>query len=321
MSIMMQEILSQKELLKVTYQSNVSLIKKLANVIKKSKIEHFEILARGSSRNAGELFKYLLETNSTYRVSFVYPSTITKYQGKLNDHTIYIAISQGGRGEDLRIVLKRAKHSIAITNEENSPLNKVSKHNLYLKVNKEKSMAATKTFTAETLLLAMLASELTNKNIKTYQSVNNLISLVKQTEINSLAKKLKSVKNLYIITRGKLLGVAKELACKLQETCFINANAYASSDFMHGPLALIDKSSHVLFLIPNDETKNDVINLMSLVKKEHAHVYTIGNYKTNKDVYPFVVTFAIQLLSATLSKELKLNPDKSRNINKYTKTI
>ena len=234
---MMQEILSQKELLKITYQSNVSLIKKIANKIKKSKIEHFEILARGSSRNAGELFKYLLESNSNYRVSFVYPSTVTKYQSKLNDHTIYLAISQGGRGEDLRIVLKHAKHSIAITNEENTPLNKVAKHNLYLKVNKEKSMAATKTFTAEMLVLAMLASELTNQNIKAYQNVNSLISLVKQSEINALAKKLKGVKNLYIITRGKLLGAAKELVCKLQETCFINANAYASGPCIKSLLA------------------------------------------------------------------------------------
>ena len=211
--------------------------------------------------------------------------------------------------------------TIAITNNENTPLNKVANYNLYLKVKEEKALAATKTFTAEMLLLAMLATSLMNDNVKQYAQVNKLIDLVKQKEIDALAKKLQKVKNMYVISRGKLFGIAKETCCKLQETCFVNATAYASSDFMHGPLALIDKDSYVLFLMPNDEAKSDVTKLMKLIKDNHAHTYCLGGYKVNQTVYPFVMTYAIQLLAATLAKLLKLNPDKSRNLKKYTKTI
>lgn len=337
MSIMLDEILSQKDVLKNTFNINKKEIKKIVKIIKQSKLTHIEIVARGSSRNACELFKYELESNSNYRVSFVYPSTITKYNGTLNKQTIYIGVSQGGKGEDLRIVMTEANKAgaltIAITNEENSPLNKVCKHNLYLKVNKENSMAATKTFTSEMLVLQLLYLGLTNKDLNIYKDVNKLIDKIDQKKIRNFAHKIKDMKNLFVLTRGKLLGIGKEICCKLQETCFINANCFASSDFMHGPFALVDSNFNSLILLPNDATKKDVLELVTKINKNNGHTFVITSDKKIKlknkllipnvknELYPFIMTFVIQLLSANISKLLKRDPDKSRNLDKYTKTI
>lgn len=338
MSIMLDEIKSQKEVLIDTYIKNLDKVIELAEIIKKSNKTHIEIVARGSSRNATDLFKYELESNTSYRVSYVYPSTITKYNGSLNKDSIYIAVSQGGRGEDLRICMRKAKEihalTIAVTNEENTPLNDIADHSLYLKVNKELSMAATKTFTSEMLVLEMLAFALQGKDLNKLKTVNSLIdSLIENEEkIVEFASSLKDIKNLFVITRGKLLGVGKEICCKLQETCFINANCFASSDFMHGPLALVDKTFNVLFLVPNDDTNDDVINLLNKVKENNGNIYAISKDNiddinllkidnVDEDLYVFLMTYAIQLVSAHLSQILGRDPDKSRNLDKYTKTI
>ena len=333
---MLEEILSQKKCLKNTFSSNVKEIEKLKKIIKKKNLKHFEIIARGSSRNATEIFKYELESKSDFRVSYVYPSTVTKYKGKLNPSSIYLAVSQGGKGEDLKLVLEAAKKSgaytVAITNEENSPLSKIADFNLYLKVGKENSMAATKTFTSEMLVLEMLALALSNEDYSSLEKITELFLPIKNKEILSFVDALKKPKNLFVLTRGKLLGVGKEVCCKLQETCFKNANCFASSDFMHGPFALVDKTFIGLFLVPNDDTKDDVLNLIKKVNENNGKTLVISSEKvqcfkqlkiknTDNILYPFLMTFIIQLLSANLSKCLKIDADKSRNLNKYTKTI
>jgi len=324
MSIMKDEILSQKELLINTYIYNSENIKTISNRIKSSSIKHIEIVARGSSRNACYSFKYILESKSDYRVSFIYPSTVTKYKGTLNKDTIYIAVSQGGKGEDVRMIIEEANkigaYTIGITNDEGTPLNNVCKDNLYLKVNKENAMAATKSFTSEMVLMEMLASELSNIDYKYLENIGSLIDSIDYKLIDKYAEDISKTKTLYVISRGYSLGVAMEACCKLQETCFINAFPFASSDFMHGPLALVDENFNTLMLIPNDETKDDVLELSKLITKNNGTTFIVSN-ELDSNLKRFYDVFFIQLLSEKITTILNTNPDTSRNLNKYTKTI
>ncbi len=327
MSIMKKEIYSQEILLNYTFNENLDKVKLLSNMIKELKINHIEIVARGSSRNATTSFKYILESNSNIRVSFVYPSTITKYNGSLSKDTLYIAVSQGGQGADLRIVMSKAKEigakTIAITNDENTPLNEICVYSLYLKVNKEHAMAATKSFTSEVLVLDMLAYSILDKDLSIFNNLGSLIKNIDMNKLDDLASSISKIKNLFVITRGELLGVAQETCCKLQETCFINANSFASSDFMHGPFALVDDSFHMLVIEPVDEVKDDVNELINKVNLNNGHIYSIKNCIKNIDVstYKYSCIFTIQLLSCLITEKLGTNPDLSRNLNKYTKTI
>lgn len=333
MSIMKDEILSCVEKLKECYEYNYNRVIDLANLLKDNNVKHIEIVARGSSKNACEYFKYLLESSTDIRVSFVYPSTITKYNGTLNNNTCYFAVSQGGRGEDLRMVIEKANEcgclTIALTNDENTPLNKVSQHNLYMKVDKEYSLAATKTYSAECLVLGMLANALANKNIDEFKEVYKVFKYVNEDEVEKTAAKLMKIKNLFVLSRGLLLANGKEMCCKFQETCFINANFFAVSDFMHGPFALVDKSFNGLVFVPNDKTREDVINMIDKIKKNNGNLIIVGNYKDAdikiKDLdnvnYVFAITYALQLLACFTSEMLGNDPDTSRNLAKYTNTI
>lgn len=336
MSKMLEEIISQKDCLLNTISKNKQKVFELAKIIKQSKKKYFEILARGSSRNASLLFKYELESSSDYRVSFIYPSTISKYNGNINPDSIILAVSQGGRGEDIKIVLQNAKKNgafcIAITNEKDSPIAKIADFTLFLNVGKELAMAATKSFTSEMLVLQMLSNALIGKKNDYLSNITCFIDQIQINELKKFIQPLKSISNLYVLTRGKLFAIGQEMTCKLQETCFINSHTYATSDFMHGPLALVDSDFISLILIPNDETKEDVILLNNKILENGGKTYIISNTKINatklflipnieKEQYVYYVLFVCQFIACYLADLRQCNPDKSRNLDKYTKTI
>lgn len=341
MSIMQQEIISQQNVLENCYTNNIEMVEKLAKYITDNSITNIEIVARGSSNNACVYFKYLCEIFTPIRVNFVNPSTITLFNGNLNcDNTILLAVSQGGRGEDLQIVVNNAKkngvYTVSITNDHSSPLSQKTDLSLCMQVGLEQSMAATKTFCAEMLILGMLAHQLHNGSTKALAGISNTVKEVlncKQS-IANYSQKLANVNNLFVLSRGYCLAVAKEACCKLQETCFVNANAFATSDFMHGPFALIEQSSKVLVLAPSDETLPSTKDMLNKLSQQKANIYLLSSDKqlckqydglyvptVDKDTMTFSFAVAVQLLACQLSTLKGVDPDTSRNLNKYTVTI
>ena len=179
MNHMHREILSAPELLEGTICENIQRVEALAKALKEKAYPTVHIAARGSSANAGLYFAYACEILAGLPVHMLMPSVLTVYDGQLCfGDGLLLAITQGGRGSDIRFLMEAAKaqgcHTAAICNEEDSPIAREADTLLPMKLGIEQAMAATKTFTAELLLGSMLALALAVALTKEFKLANFL---------------------------------------------------------------------------------------------------------------------------------------------------
>ncbi|MGI8639284.1 MAG: SIS domain-containing protein, partial [Pyrinomonadaceae bacterium] len=170
MSLMIQEILEQPEVLERTIRAESGKFKKLGTFLRGKDIDLIVLVARGSSDNAALLGRYLLEITTGIPVSMSAPSVFTLYKAELKlNRALVIGVSQSGEGADINQVLKGAKKSgaftLGITNEAASSMAKIVDETLLIHAGREKSVAATKTYTGQMLHFYMLASVLADEKI------------------------------------------------------------------------------------------------------------------------------------------------------------
>ena len=168
MNHMHREILSAPDLLEKTIRENAPRVEALAKELREKASPTVHIAARGSSANAGLYFAYACEILAGLPVHMLMPSVLTVYEGRLRfGDDLLLAITQGGRGSDIRFLMDAAKaqgcRTAAICNEEDSPIAREADMLLPMCLGIEQAMAATKTFTAELLLGGMLALALAGK--------------------------------------------------------------------------------------------------------------------------------------------------------------
>ncbi len=329
--------------------ANTETMKELVKVVKGSKITNFITAARGSSNNAVTYFKYLLEVMSNYTVGLSAPSIVTLYRGKINyANSIILGCSQSGLAEDVLEVIRKGNDqgaiTVAVTNNLDSPIAKEAKYHLYINANEEKSFVATKTFNGELYLLLWLAAELSgNKDDNFYLKHLKLDLEQVVPEIDALTDKyvdmFDGVKSAYVLSRGLTYPIALEASLKLQEICYINASGFAGSEFVHGPLAAVDKKTPVIvFCAKNtgDEEiqsiiRADQIRCVEKVLSLNAPVLVVTNDSMITDRYArcnyaflnfnlpeefAIFAFAIfsQMLACKISCKLGINPDEPRAI-------
>src|SRR4030095_8239705 len=180
MSLMLQEIAEQPAVLERTIKEERAKISALAQILRDRDIDLIVLVARGSSDNAALFGRYLLEITTGIPVSLSAPSVHTLYGAKLRlQHALVIGISQSGEGEDINLVIENARacgaHTVGITNEPASSMTRIVDETLVMHGGRERSVAATKTFTGQMMLLYMLAAELSNrKPALSYESIPDL---------------------------------------------------------------------------------------------------------------------------------------------------
>ena len=162
---MLQEIAQQPEALERTINAERAKIAKLGDFIQTRDIDLIVLVARGSSDNAALFGRYLLEITTGIPVSLSAPSVHTIYNAPLNlKHALVIGVSQSGEGEDINQVLTHARDcgacTVGITNEPASAMVKLVDETLFMHGGRERSVAATKTFTGQMILFYMLAAKL-----------------------------------------------------------------------------------------------------------------------------------------------------------------
>ncbi len=341
MYFMEKEIREEPQKLLEAYRMNLEKIEYIASEFKLRNIRHVVLAARGSSDHAGVYFKYLMEILVGIPVSLSAPSVITAYHGQLDlSDTMTIGISQSGQAEDVMAVVSRAKAmnalTVSVTNDPGSPLAKMAKYHLDQCAGKEKSVAATKTFTAEMYLLALLVERI-SQNKKLKEELDDLPRLMDETmsldsKITTMAKSFKTIGSCFVIGRGLNDAIALEIALKLQETSYIQAFGYATSDFCHGPFALVEEGSVALLLAPEDETFPDSENITKRLYKAGAMIVALTDDegldvkdkivlpKSGEYVKPFLFTMAGQLLALRVSEAKGIDPDHPRNLKKITIT-
>lgn len=341
---MEKEILEQSSVLKSCIEYNLPTFEALAKAVKKKKITNVVIAARGSSNNASNYFKYCFESLAGLPVSLAAPGINTIYNAKLDlSHSLVIGVSQSGAAADAMAVLENAKAcgaiTVSVTNTLESKMANMTDFHLYCNAGKELSVAATKTLTAQLMILGYFAAyyaknEQVQKELT--QVADNLQKIFDlKPQIQELAQKYKDLNSLIVLARGTNYPIAQETALKIQETTYINARSYAASDFHHGPFAIVDQNYTVLLIAPAGNSQKDMQEMKEKLLPTGAKILVFTNKKELAEgaadsivydiegsdyVTPFYNVVIAQLWALNISLARGLNPDAPRGLQKITIT-
>ncbi|MEF9988900.1 MAG: SIS domain-containing protein [Christensenellaceae bacterium] len=340
---MYDEIMQQPKVLAGIAQKNQSVIQEILGEIKKSDLKQVVIAARGTSDHCGIYIKYLIEMLIGIPVALSASSVNTLYGAKITYRdALVIGISQSGMAEDVLAVMQDAKEdgvmTIAVTNNQESPIAKLAKYSLDCAAGLETSVAATKTFTAEMFCLADLVAQWSN-NAEFIQALKDLpTGIGKETQkisaVMNLAKEYTFMPSCIVLGRGLMYPIALEAALKMMETTYTNARGFAISDFQHGPLALVSDNTPLFIYCADDESKDDVLAAVKRYTELGAYIIMMTNNvdnakdadkvflveKSSKYTAPFHFAVMAQMFACGLAQAKRRTPDAPRNIKKITIT-
>src|SRR5689334_12663318 len=175
MSLMLAEIAEQPATLERTIAEERGKLAKLGTSLKARDTKLIVLVARGSSDNAALYGRYLLEVTTGIPVSLCAPSIYTLYNAKMRlNHAAVVGVSQSGEGSDINQVLEDARScgafTLGITNEASSSMSKVVDETLLIHAGRERSVAATKTYTGQMMHFVLLANAIGDKRLS-YASI------------------------------------------------------------------------------------------------------------------------------------------------------
>jgi glucosamine--fructose-6-phosphate aminotransferase (isomerizing) len=344
MSLMLQEIGEQPAALTRTISEERAKILRLGDALKQREIDLIVLVARGSSDNAALFGRYLLEITTGIPVSLSAPSVHTIYHARLDlKHALVVGVSQSGEGEDINRVLENAREcgafTIGITNEPASSMVKLVDETLLMHGGRERSVAATKTFTGQILLFYMLASALAKDGRAIdYQAIPDLAAraLEQKPAIVELVQRYVFMENCVVVGRGLAYANAYEFALKLMETCYVVAERFSSADFLHGPVAMIERHFPVIIFAPPGAMLAGTRDLIGRLEELRADTLAItGDIDTatkctrsiimpreiDEFLAPIPYIIPAQLFAALLAEAKGLDPDKPRSLSKVTRTL
>ena len=341
-TLMQQEIFSEPEMIKRTIASCRPVAAEIAEAFKTKGITKVVTLARGTSDNAATVFSFVFPLTAGINVGRFHPSVYTVYDKKVDmSDTCMIIVSQSGMSKDTVDVFNKAKAAgamvVAVTDNAQSPVAKGSDYHLFIDVEEEKSVAATKTYLGEVVALLILAEAFGANITDGIDSVCGKIAdiLGKNDEIAEVAKAIKDRKSNIILSRGTMLGTGDECALKLTECCYMFNRSFSTANFMHGPFSLIDEDAHVIMLAPSGVFTKEYTELarriVSLGGKLTAfsdipEVLEVANNKIvmpkeDDIIAPVTYGVAVSLLALNVGLAKGLSVDTPRNLNKVTVTL
>jgi len=344
MTQMWKEILEQPVALERCAEKNLLLIKEIVKHLKERGINQVVIAARGTSDHVAVYGKYVIELLLGIPVSLSASSIFTIYNGKLDFRSsLVIGVSQSGKAADVLEVLRCAKSNggmtVGITNNAESEIAQESEFFLNCEAGLEKSVAATKTFTTQMFLLASLAAEWSG-NSEVIEELIQLPGKISQvfevsSVIESKVERYCFMKECFVLARGINYAVSLEAALKIQETTYVRAKAFATSDFQHGPIAMIEHDIPVIIFAPDGPSLKDVASMIERLRSEQIEIIVISNRKdildlgttafsipetSNDIISPFFNAIIAQMFACKLALAKGMNPDSPRGLKKVTIT-
>src|SRR4030095_13857441 len=228
MSLIFQEIAEQPAVLARALEGEAPKVAPLSRFLATRDIRLIVLVARGSSDNAALFGRYLLEITSRIPVSLAAPSVHTLYHAKLNlRNALVVGVSQSGEGTDINLVLENARKAggftLGITNESRSAMDQLVDEVLLIRAGKERSVAATKTYTGQLLMFHLLAAALQqSKGREKLQQLPELASRCLELEpvIQKLVERYRFINHCLVVGRGLIYANVYELAIQLSEHCY-----------------------------------------------------------------------------------------------------
>ncbi len=333
---MIKEIHEQPNVIRNIAENYSSQVEKLVKDIQKAKGTFF--IGAGTAYHAGLAGTYLFSKIAKKHVNTAVASEFNYLEDFLTKDSLIIALSQSGETIDVVEPLNRAKKKgskiFAITNTLGSTIYRMANYNMLLGAGPEKAVASTKAYIAKVSIILMLAYSLIGKAndaknilLKTADEIQRLLAKKTVDEIKKIAKILSHAKNIYVIGRGVSYPTALEGALKIKEVSYVPTEGLAGGELKHGTIALISHGTPCIVFAPNDETYESIISNAIEIKSRGGIIVGISPKKAEvfdhfvevKDLdsgsYIAQVVVA-QLTSYYMAVDLKLDPDKPRNLAK-----
>jgi glucosamine--fructose-6-phosphate aminotransferase (isomerizing) len=343
---MLDEIHEQPAALERTLKAEWKAIEELRSLLERQRPNLIMLAARGTSDNAAQFGRYVLEITTGIPVTLAAPSIFTLYRAPFRfDGVLVIAISQSGESTDTNLVLERAREqgarTIGITNEASSTLARIAEHTFLVHAGREKSVAATKTYTGQLLMLYMLAYALGARIA--FDDLARLPdwacqALKLQPDIARRAERYRFMDHALVVGRGLNYSNAFEFALKLMETCYVVAERFSSADLLHGPIAMVEASFPAFLFTPSGVTWPGMREMLEKLNHLQAETLVITDQNNPEalalnqravvvpamleEIYtPIPYIIPAQLFAACLANQKGLDPDKPRTLSKVTRTM
>ncbi len=281
------EIFEQPQVIGQMIATQRAQFEALAEQIHQRNPNYVFIAARGTSDNAARYANYLWGAYNHLALALATPSLFTFYQRPptLRD-ALVIGISQSGQSPDIVAVLEEGKKqgclTLALTNAPQSPLAGIADAVIDLQAGAEKAVAATKTYTAELMAVAMLSVALDPSPerwaalARVPEWAHQVLSL--NEKIAAWAQRYTFMRQCVVLGRGYNYATAFEWSLKLKELTYTIAEPYSSADFLHGPIAMVDRGFPVLAVVPQGMVFENMLELLQTLKNTHqAELVVISN--------------------------------------------
>lgn len=314
------------------------------------KVEHIQIVACGTSYNAGQVARYWFESLAGVSCDVEIASEFRYRKFVTRPNSLLITLSQSGETADTLAALRLAKEkgymsALTICNVAGSSLVRESDLAFMTRAGVEVGVASTKAFTTQLIALLMLVTALgkvkgnisdekEREIIKAMESLPSEIekALAFDKDIEALAEDFAEKHNALFLGRGEFYPIAVEASLKLKEISYIHAEAYAAGELKHGPLALIDADMPVIVVAPNNELLEKVKSNIEEVRARGGQLYVFADKeagftpsegmkiitmpKVSEIVAPIFYTIPMQLLSYHVALIKGTDVDQPRNLAK-----
>jgi len=306
------------------------------------------ICAYGTSWHAAMIGEYLIEEFARIPVEVDYASEFRYRNPIVSVDDVVIVISQSGETADTLAALRAAKEKgalvMGICNVVGSTIARETLCGMYTHAGPEVGVASTKAFTAQVIMLYMLALALSKGRTISHDEIAlNLRELSRlpekatrilelDSQIKGIAERFKDARNALYLGRGYNFPVALEGALKLKEISYIHAEGYPAAEMKHGPIALIDKDMPVIFIATRDSTYAKILSNIEEVRSRKGRVIAIANEgdqeisrlaehviyipQSSGPITPLLTVIPLQLLAYHIATLRGCNVDRPRNLAK-----
>lgn len=313
-------------------------------------INHLIIIGCGSSLNSGEIGKYYFKYFKCFEtVNCIDSSEINDLDFNFKSKNMLIVISQSGETIDSIIAINKYKnlcdYIFSIVNVVGSSISELSNSGAYLNSGIEMGVASTKSFTSQCLVLLLTAIWFSHyKNTKldhsyTIDNIRNLSFnigkiLTNYDVLSNIAYKINTFSKLFLLSGGISKSVADEASLKIKEISYINCNSYQVSALKHGPFALIDTDTIIIYIasyLDTDIYRKTLISMAETKTRGSTNIFITDNKLQKEDqiidylitiplscllTFPILSIIPLQIIAYKLSIIKDINPDYPRNLAK-----
>lgn len=332
MTLMREEASSSWQKIQQQNLSNKAVYQQLAEKIRAFEPAFVYMVGRGTSDHAGVFARYLIEVELGVVVAAAAPSVASLFSRQLKlNKALVLLISQSGRSEDLLAQGRAAKQSgalvVALVNDISSPLAALADYAIPLLAGPEKAVAATKSYLCTLSALLQLVAHWKQDQalLDALDSLPAALQQVVEQPAQLHAEHIKTLRHSVVLGRAFGYAISREIALKIKEVCGIQAEAFSSAEFLHGPISLLNQPLTLLNVQLHDESTEAHEAQIAEVKKRGGVVLTLALNAEQQAMHPrlqpllLMQRFYLDIEAVALA--LGHNPDAPVGLNKVTSTL